>query len=254
MQRIVQSDEDSTKLYIFIKSTLNNDIDMRTIIFDERHNPSLFDLNNGRVFRVHVVVHHNGDPDLLQPGDFLIINFHQSAFDKLSLDIFHRDLCMAYECETALSYCNNELRYIDCKLKTLCFYVFYPYLLNLACTDAVAEEQMPKKVASAFWCEMMFDYDWNRHLDLPIDQQRQFDERRISSAYSSSFKFDDDVAEMLMDYASVANIPLMPIFLTCYYVFLFKFAKNETDLCVGMNVTSRYRPELKNIIGTFVNL
>jgi len=130
MQRIVQSDDDNTKLYIFIKSTLNNDMDMRTIIFDERHNPSLFDVSNGRVFRVHVVVHHNGDPDLLQAGDFLIINFHQSAFDTLSLDIFHRDLCIAYECETALSYCNNELRYIDCKLKILCFYVFLPLFVK----------------------------------------------------------------------------------------------------------------------------
>jgi hypothetical protein len=110
------------------------------------------------------------------------------------------------------------------------------------------------KVASAFWHETMFEYDWNRHIGLPVDRQRNSDERRTGRAYTSSFTFDDDVGKAFINYASATNVPLLSLWLTCYYIFLFKLVNIDTDLCVGMNVDSRYKPELNNIVGAFINL
>lgn len=110
------------------------------------------------------------------------------------------------------------------------------------------------KMASAFWHETMFEYDWNLHIAMPTDRQRNSNERRSGRAYTSSFKFDDNIASALIDYASAMNVSLLSLLLTCYYIFLFKLVQTKTDLCVAMNVNSRYKPELNNIIGPFTNM
>jgi hypothetical protein len=110
------------------------------------------------------------------------------------------------------------------------------------------------KIASAFWHETMFEYDWNHSIGLPVDRQRNSDEHRTGRAFSTSFTFDDEIGKALINYALIMNISLLSLLLTCYYIFLFKLVNNETDLCVGMNVNSRYKPALHNIIGTFINL
>jgi hypothetical protein len=115
MQRIIELKNDEEELFVFVKSTLNGDTDLRAIILNELCNPLNFNLSNGHVFRVHIVLHQNNHTDFLQIGDSLIFNFHQSAFDHPSLDIFHRDLCMAYEHESISPSSNNVIRYIDCK-------------------------------------------------------------------------------------------------------------------------------------------
>ncbi len=110
------------------------------------------------------------------------------------------------------------------------------------------------KVSSSFWNEMMFGYNWNHHLTLPIDYQQKSDKEHIGYDYTTSLKFTDDIAKALIDYASLMDISLLSLLLTCYYVFLFKLSNDETDLCVATNVDSRYKAELENVIGTFANL
>lgn len=110
------------------------------------------------------------------------------------------------------------------------------------------------KVSSSFWHEMMFGYNWNHHLTLPIDYQQKSDKEHIGYDCTTSLKFTDDIAKALIDYVSLMDISLLSLLLTCYYVFLFKLNNDETDLCVAMNADSRYRPELENVIGTFTNL
>ena len=117
MQRISEPIGEEEELFSFVKTIANSDTDLRTILLDEHRYPSYFNLSNGRVFRVHIIIQKNGDQDFLQTGDVVIFNFHQSAFDLPSLNVFHRDLCAAYECETVLPLDDNEHRYIDCKLE-----------------------------------------------------------------------------------------------------------------------------------------
>jgi hypothetical protein len=116
------------------------------------------------------------------------------------------------------------------------------------------EQNISMKMASAFWREIMFEYDWNHHIVLPHDRQRNSDERRSGRAYTVSFTFDDNTAKVFINYASATDASLLTLFLTCYYVFLFKLTQTETDFCVAMNMNSRYKPEWNNIVGAFVNL
>ena len=115
IQRIIEPTGDNKELFAFIRSSFNNDDDLRTIILDELRNPLNFDLSDGRVFRVHVVLHQTEDQDILRVGDYLIFNFHRIVFDLPSWDIFYRDLRLAYECETTLPFDTKAVRYIDCK-------------------------------------------------------------------------------------------------------------------------------------------
>jgi hypothetical protein len=115
IQRIIESKNDEEELFVFVKSVFNSDIDLKTIIQDELCNPLNFNLFNGHVFRVHIVLHENNHIDLLQKGDSLIFNFHQSAFDHQLLDVFLQDLRMAYEYESISPSSNNVNLYIDSK-------------------------------------------------------------------------------------------------------------------------------------------
>jgi NRPS condensation-like uncharacterized protein len=128
MQRIIQPRDDEEELFVFVESTLKRNVDLTTIMFDELCNLSNFDLSSGRVFLVYVLIQENGDKNLLEIGDFLVFNFHQSVFDTLSLDIFCRDLCKTYECEAALQSNDNELRYIDCKLDDFSLTYIFPHM------------------------------------------------------------------------------------------------------------------------------
>ena len=110
------------------------------------------------------------------------------------------------------------------------------------------------KVARAFWHEIMFAYEWNHHISLPIDFQRYSDERRSGRASTASLTFDDELAKECIKYAAAKSVPLLTLFLTCYYLFLFKLTNIETDLCVAMNMSSRYKPDLNDLIGNFMNL
>lgn len=109
-------------------------------------------------------------------------------------------------------------------------------------------------MATAFCREIMFEYNWNHHIFLPTDRQRNSDEKPTGRAHSFTFTFDDNLAKTLINYASTMNVSLLTLLLTCYYVFLFKLTPNETDLCVAMNVNSRYKPQFNDIIGPFTNM
>lgn len=110
------------------------------------------------------------------------------------------------------------------------------------------------KVSSSFWHEIMFEYNWNHHLTLPIDYQQKSDKEQIDYPYTTSFNFNHNITKAIIDCALLMDIPLLSVLLTCYYIFLFKLTNNETDLCVAMIINSRYRSELENIIGACNNL
>ena len=127
-------------------------------------------------------------------------------------------------------------------------HLYFEYL------DAAAEQHRAMKAASDFWHELMFEYDWNHQLNLPIDHSQNASRQHISSAYTFSLTFNEDLTQAIVDYASSTEISLSALLLTCYYVFLFKLTNNQTDLCIGTNTDSRYTSELKEVIGIFNNL
>jgi non-ribosomal peptide synthetase component F len=79
-------------------------------------------------------------------------------------------------------------------------------------------------------------------------------EHRTGRATSVSFDFGQDLSSEFLVYASLNNISLEHLALSCYYAFLFKLTNGERDLCIGMNTPGRYKEELKSIIGMFMNV
>ncbi|CAF3920017.1 unnamed protein product, partial [Rotaria sp. Silwood1] len=70
---------------------------------------------------------------------------------------------------------------------------------------------------------------------------------------SIEINFTSHIVEQLVQYASRFNVTLYQVCLTIYYVFLFKLTGGQRDLIVGTVEANRYRPELQQIIGMFVN-
>jgi hypothetical protein len=93
-------------------SVIEDDNDLKTIFNDEITNRTHFDLNEGRVFRCHIVRRFSSamnENEFLSVGDWIIFNFHHIAFDGESEQIFLDDLQECYGHE-------QQLQYIDCKL------------------------------------------------------------------------------------------------------------------------------------------
>lgn len=111
--------------------------------------------------------------------------------------------------------------------------------------DTMADDNTATKDACMFWQEVMSEYRWNRQNSLPVDRQRNFEARRTDRAFTSRFLFDGT----LPVHASIPSI-----FLTSYFIFLFKMVSAESDFCIGMNIDNRLLLKLTNTIGNFTNL
>ena len=115
------------------------------------------------------------------------------------------------------------------------------------------EQRMPMTAASMFWMDTLHDCHLDRSLPLPYDHYRVSDEHRTGRGTSISFDFGQDLSHHFLLYASLNSTTIENLALACYYAFLFKLCNGETDLCVGMNTSGRYREELMSVIGMFVN-
>ena len=120
--------------------------------------------------------------------------------------------------------------------------------------DAVIEQRMPMNGANIFWLDTLYNYKIDQSLPLPYDRYRLSDEHRTGRGTSHSFDIGQDLSNHFLTYASSNNIKLQHLVLATYFAFLFKLTNGESDLCIGMNTDSRYRDELKSIIGMFVNV
>ncbi|CAF4062769.1 unnamed protein product, partial [Adineta steineri] len=233
-QRIVdQLNHKNNRLFI-VESIYETDEQLDEIIHNETHNPHVFDVAQGLVFRLHLVRYKQvSTNDLISDSDILIFNFHHVSFDCPSIKIFLHDLHQAYTTSQLLNNdSTNGLRYLD---------------------YAVIEQHMPMISASMFWHAALHDCKLDQSLSLPYDRYRLTTEYRSGFVTSISFNLDRDLCDTFLHYTSSQNISLEHLALSMYFVFLFKLTNGETDLCIGMNVDGRYRDELRSVIGMFIN-
>lgn len=108
LQQIIEPKCDEEELFTFTKQTIKINADIKSIMFET--------LSNTPGFSVHLFMHENADRNVLQTGDFVVFNFHQTLFDVTSFNIFSRDLSNAYESQTTFACDTNEFRYIDCEI------------------------------------------------------------------------------------------------------------------------------------------
>ncbi|CAF1397954.1 unnamed protein product, partial [Adineta steineri] len=86
MQQIIDFSQNNNKLFIFIESTYTTHEQLNHILDEEKYNPQLFDLNQGLVFRCHLVYYKQiSSHHLLSHKDLLIFNFHHALFDFPSM-------------------------------------------------------------------------------------------------------------------------------------------------------------------------
>ena len=117
IQRIIDSNEKyNDQLFTLIESIYQTDVQLNNIIYDEQTNSQHFNIDQGRVFRCHIVYYKQiSSNHLLQHNDILIFNFHHVSFDLSSMNIFLHDLNQVYTTNQLLTDDNTTLRYLDCK-------------------------------------------------------------------------------------------------------------------------------------------
>ena len=87
---------------------------------------------------------------------------------------------------------------------------------------------------------------------LPYDQYHLSGEYRTGRGILVSFDFGPDLSHDFLSFASSYNRNLQHLALACYDVLLSKLTDGERDLCIGIDQDSRYKNELKFIIGMFL--
>ncbi|CAF1382965.1 unnamed protein product, partial [Adineta steineri] len=237
MQRVITHEDKNNKNNIFsiIETTYETDEQLNELLHDEKRNPHLFDLAQGLVFRCHTIYHKQiSSNHLASDKDLLIFNFHHALFDFPSMNIFLRDLNQAYTTDQIITDDNTNLRYLD---------------------YAVIEQQMLMTGASMFWLDALHNCKLDQSLSLPFDRYRLSNEHRTGRGTSIYFDFGQDLSHDFLTYASSNNISLEHLALAIYFIFLCKLTNGQTDICLAMNINnSRYRDELKSIIGLFENV
>ncbi|CAF1483881.1 unnamed protein product, partial [Adineta steineri] len=232
MQQVIIKKEHNNNFFPVMESTYETDEQLNEVLHDEKRNPHLFDLGQGRVFRCHIIYYKQISlNDLLSDKDLLIFNFHHALFDFASINIFLHDLNQAYTTSQLSNNDNTNLRYLD---------------------YAVIEQQMSMTGASMFWLDALHDCKLDQPLSLPFDRYRLSNEHRSARGTSISFDLGQDLSHDFLIYASSNNISLEHLTFAIYFIFLFKLTNGQTDLCVAMNINNnRYRDELKSVIGLF---
>ena len=117
-QRVHSNDDEDR--FGFEISVIDKRDELEAIFDDEATNRSHFDVDNGRVFRCHIVRPRRSIPndnDLLSLDDWIIFNFHHIAFDGESEQIFLADFQHFYDQQQRIQKWPKQdtLQYIDCK-------------------------------------------------------------------------------------------------------------------------------------------
>ncbi|CAF4191408.1 unnamed protein product, partial [Adineta steineri] len=196
MQQIIDLYQNRNTLFTFIESTYKTQEQLNDIMHAERHDPQLFNLVQGLVFRCHLVYHKQiSSNDLLSAQDVVIFNFHHALFDFSSMNIFLYDLNQAYTTGQLLYDDNTHLRYLD---------------------YAVIEQQMTMTGASMFWLDILHDCKLDQSLSLPFDRYRLANEHRTGRGTSISFDFGQDLSHDFLIHASSNNISIQHLTFAIY--------------------------------------
>lgn len=120
-------------------------------------------------------------------------------------------------------------------------------------SDSVHERHIDMTEAKMYWRQVLKDYNITKLMALPIDREHPSNGIYSGQGFSTEIHFTDHIVKQLVDYASHFNVTLYQVCLSIYYVFLFKLTGGQRDLIIGTLQANRYRPELRYLIGMFVN-
>lgn len=118
LQMIMNSNHNKCQqLFSFTKSFIDTCHELKITLHEEFTTSNYFNLEQGTVFRCHVIQQRKSIiDDLLNEGDIICFTFHPALIDEGSMNIFFHDLDQALK-KNQLIYDNeHHLRYIDCEI------------------------------------------------------------------------------------------------------------------------------------------
>ncbi|CAF1470753.1 unnamed protein product, partial [Adineta ricciae] len=178
-----------------------------------------FNLICDRVFQCHAIRRTNGeDEDLLTGGDMLLLNFHYAIFDYFIESIFLADFKEAYSTLTLDMNDNHTPIYID--------YTLY--------------ERDDRDDS------MLSESDLGHQLQLPYDHCPLTSAR---TGRASTVNLELDGGESLANFACQLQTTLSQVYLSAYYVFLYKLTQCQ-DLTIDsyVNDGSQYETACTTIM------
>jgi len=159
----------------------------------------------------------------------LMIDMHHIITDGVSHDIFVTELLALYQ--------GAELPLLRLQYKDYSVWMNHPEMI----------EHVEKQ--KAYWLEV-FSGEIPK-LQIPLD----FERPAVKSFKGEilSFVIEKELTLQLNQLAEETETTLYMVFLTAYYILLWKYSGQE-DIVVGSPVTGRNHVDLYNIIGMFVNM
>ncbi|CAF1290608.1 unnamed protein product [Rotaria sordida] len=221
--------QNSNDLYSYELTYVDvNDIEkVNNIIYNEQISKH-FDLNKGKMFRCHLLKGNAQDKNHLVKNDYILLIYHHSGIDQYSKYLFIKELTNGYLNGKLNNDDKYDLKYID--------YSQYEHEIDLTNCEE-------------FWQDLFSDYNFNHRLKIPYDNKLD----NISTGSYYSFDIDKSLTRQIFRYKNKININLFRIFLTTFYVYLFKLTQ-DTDISITGFTPNRIRNELNHIIGPFENL
>lgn len=162
-----------------------------------------------------------------EEGDVLFVDVHHIICDGTSLNILVFDFKKAY-LEEEFSPLN--LRYIDY-------------------AQWIREENEALKKQRAFWMQQLSGELPKLNLYVTSEE----DDNDIRKTATCQFECDDAVKLKVRNYAVTHGVSEFMLLLSAYYILLNKISGN-TDIIIGTDGLGRTQPELKGVMGTFVNV
>ncbi|CAF1112557.1 unnamed protein product [Adineta steineri] len=226
-QSIIENKSYGGRSYPVYVSTVEREQEFKALGFQE----TLMSLDDA-VFRCHFVRFGHTNPDTLKEGDFIIFTFHHGSFDSTAENLFLNEFTLGY-CGK-YDFQESCLQYID--------YATYE------------RSHMDMNEANEYWRKALRGYSWDRQLDLPYDFGAPTNAHRSGKCWFLGTDVSSKIVDAMITGAKVLNTTLFQLTLTCFYIFLAQLSPHNQDACVTIPIKNRYRPELENIIGMFVNM
>ena len=210
----------TTDLYEITVTDVVDDNHLQEILYDEETNRALFNPEQGRVFRCHVLRHCDSNND-----DIIVFNFHHLAIDGNSILIFINDLRQALTTQQLPYNEEDTFDYLD--------YALYERL------DDWLDAQ-------SYWSNVLNTFSNS------IDQQNS--SLQTGQGYTVTFDLDHDLVIALDRFISQSQLTLFQVGLAAFFAFLFKMSNSrQVDLCTSIVVMNRPEYHLQNVMGFFSN-
>ncbi|CAF1461540.1 unnamed protein product, partial [Adineta ricciae] len=169
--------------------------------------PTHFNLIYDRMFQCHAIRRGDGkDEDLLTGGDMLLVNFHYAIFDYFIESIFLADLKEAYSTLALDMNDNHTPIYIDYTL----------------CERDDRDDSMLSESDLGYQLQLPYDH-------CPLSSGR--------TGRASTVNLELDGSESLANFACQVQATLSQVYLSAYYVFLYKLTQCQ-DLTIGSYVNN----------------